>query len=629
MISRLNMLLAGNSSFSPTPSSSDFIMYGAGNNYYSQLGFYSNVDVIIFTQSTLDTNWDTVTTTEEETLAIKDGALFGVGRNSGNIFGFGNNTPSPVTEFTQIGNDTNWQDIKSGSDFIIGLKDGKLYGGGYDYYGELGQGTSAISVPTFTQIGSFNDWEKIVCGKGYHTAAIRGGKLYLTGINTYGQLGLGDNINRSIFTQVGSDTDWDDVACGYGYSVALKGGRLFATGENNYGQLGLGDNIKRSIFTQVGSDSDWEAIACGDYYTLAIKAGELYGAGINTKGQLGISDLKNKNVFTKITVPDSPCDFITCGGNHSFVIIKGKLFATGENGYGQLGLNDLIDRSTFTQVGSDTNWTMISTFKNHTIGFSSLPIMEEDFSMLVRTISSEQIVVLPLVSDTNDTADFTIDWGDESEPQVILGYNSPNKSHTYEIAGDYIIKISGNCLGSWNSLLVDEFKSVLIKILSWGIIPFNGMTRAFYECTLLESIPENSPINVTENITSLDGTFQKTAISSIPPNLFENCVNITNFYFCFGDTNIFSIPSGLFLTPSLATNFSNCFRLCLSLTTVPEDILSNNLLVDDVTAMFSGDSNITSSVPTLWISFPTAEHNATFSSCNNATNYSDIPVDWR
>ena len=48
------------------------------------------------------------------------------------------------------------------------------------------------------------------------------GGLYVFGNNNYGQLGLGDTINRSSPVQVGSLTDWKDVSCGQNFTVCIQ-----------------------------------------------------------------------------------------------------------------------------------------------------------------------------------------------------------------------------------------------------------------------------------------------------------------------------------------------------------------------------------------------------------------------
>jgi alpha-tubulin suppressor-like RCC1 family protein len=82
----------------------------------------------------------------------------------------------------------------------------------------------------------------MVVAGGNHTLAVKTNKsLWSWGLNNYGQLGLGNKINRTTPCQVGTALDWSIVAGGAAFSVAKKtNGTLWAWGDNNYGQLGCG-----------------------------------------------------------------------------------------------------------------------------------------------------------------------------------------------------------------------------------------------------------------------------------------------------------------------------------------------------------------------------------------------------
>jgi hypothetical protein len=62
------------------------------------------------------------------------------------------------------------------------------------------------------------------------------------------------------------------------------------------------------------------------------------------------------------------------------------------------------------------------------------------------------------------------------------------------------------------------------------------------------------------------------------------------------------VPSGLFTNNTSVTTFQRTFYLC---------------------------TTITSAVPTLWVSYPSVTHTQCFVNCTNASNYADIPTDWK
>ena len=92
------------------------------------------------------------------------------------------------------------------------------------------------------------------------------GTLWECGYNEFGQLGLGDNTNRTTFTQVTTNVgDIKQVYCGFNHTFILKNdGTLWSCGYNEQGQLGLGDDTNRTTFTQITTNADdIKEIYCG------------------------------------------------------------------------------------------------------------------------------------------------------------------------------------------------------------------------------------------------------------------------------------------------------------------------------------------------------------------------------
>src|SRR6185503_13942220 len=117
-----------------------------------------------------------------------------------------------------------------------------------DAPGEMGNALPAVSFgwvlspPTKVEAG------------GNHTCALLDTKLRCWGLNTAGQLGLGDNVTRGDDTnEMGNslpDVDVDDtddpvqIAAGFDFTCARLGNnRVKCWGNNMYGQLGLGDPV--------------------------------------------------------------------------------------------------------------------------------------------------------------------------------------------------------------------------------------------------------------------------------------------------------------------------------------------------------------------------------------------------
>jgi len=73
-------------------------------------------------------------------------------------------------------------------------------------------------------------------------------KVYGWGLNNHGQLGLGDEENRSRPTKLKAfnNIDVEYVCTGQHHSLALsKDHKVYSWGRGDYGQLGQGDDEKR------------------------------------------------------------------------------------------------------------------------------------------------------------------------------------------------------------------------------------------------------------------------------------------------------------------------------------------------------------------------------------------------
>jgi len=116
--------------------------------------------------------------------------------------------------------------------------------------------------------------------------------LWAWGANSHGQLGLGTNSEQEcVPIEVSDHPDLDQVNIvgGGGHTLlADKGGRLFVTGWNKAGQLGLGHTKETTLFTQVEFQERVELLAAGwDFSLLTTETGDVYSCGSNAFGQLG------------------------------------------------------------------------------------------------------------------------------------------------------------------------------------------------------------------------------------------------------------------------------------------------------------------------------------------------------
>jgi alpha-tubulin suppressor-like RCC1 family protein len=277
------------------------------------------------------TSWSKVFAGRLQNGAIKnDGTLWiwgtsAYGRLGNNVAGFSdaNSRSSPI----QIGADTNWSTLALSTQHNIAIRTtGTIWGWGVNSAGKIGlnRGSSLDYVSSPTQIGTETNWSKVVCGA-QHTLAIKSDNtLWAWGSNGFGE--LGDNtamytprLNKSSPVQVGG-AEWQDVFLSTGayHSVGIKtNGTLWAWGKNTDGRLGNNTTIDRSSPTQIGSLTTWSKATTGQGTIAALK----------TDGTMWIwgQAFFSHGVF-------------------------------GDN----VGHASAVNRSSPAQIGSDTDWRVIS-----------------------------------------------------------------------------------------------------------------------------------------------------------------------------------------------------------------------------------------------------------------------------
>ena len=204
------------------------------------------------------------------------------------------------------------------------------------------------------------------------------GSVSGSGLNTNGQLGIGPNKNYvSTFTNIynpsnNSNIKCIDLDCGIGHTILLlSDGSIWGTGLNTYGQLGTGNNTSINTFTIIynpinNGNITCTGISCGRYYTLYVLSdGSAWGTGVNDFGQLGTGNNNTINTFIKTWNPATrsnvlasrvkasksvePSSFlITAGLNSTSGTLTGRVYSTGNNANGQLGVGNKINKNAWT-----------------------------------------------------------------------------------------------------------------------------------------------------------------------------------------------------------------------------------------------------------------------------------------
>ena len=247
-----------------------------------------------------------------------------------------------------------------------------LYAWGQGYAGQVGDNNSGTgyNVSSPIQIGSLS-WKQISAGSGFSAAVKSDGTLWTWGLNNSGQLGLNYNYvvtGVSSPVLINSSSSWKVISNGTSHAAAIRAdGSLWVWGLNSSGQLGLGDTTLRSSPVQLGSSS-WSVVSCGGSHSLAITTtGQLYGWGLNTSGQVGDGTIVSKSSPVLVSGPAATSWAFVAGskatGAHSLAITStGKLYAWGLNVAGQLGILGTLNQSFPVLVSGPaaTSWSFIA-----------------------------------------------------------------------------------------------------------------------------------------------------------------------------------------------------------------------------------------------------------------------------
>jgi alpha-tubulin suppressor-like RCC1 family protein len=269
-------------------------LYAWGGNYDGQLGvgsFTSGFTASFATPQPVVGMSSGVTAAAgggSHSLAVKDGALYAWGYNGNGECGTGvtipyrYNTPQLVPGMT-----SGVTAVSTGNNHSLALKDGAVYAWGSNARDKLGSGSSAYYEASPQLVVDMDSGVTAIAAGGHHNLALKNGVLYAWGYNAYGQLGIDkETTESSVPVPVpGMTTGVTAIAAKSNASMVLKDGQVYLWGSGWYGQHlpdtpTKVDGLTNIVQIEVGSDGD-------SYYALDADGG-LWAWGINGYGQLGI-----------------------------------------------------------------------------------------------------------------------------------------------------------------------------------------------------------------------------------------------------------------------------------------------------------------------------------------------------
>ncbi|MBI5529160.1 MAG: RCC1 repeat-containing protein [Deltaproteobacteria bacterium] len=352
-----------------------------GENEYGQLGDGTSVgkstpvDVLGLTSVV-----KAVTAGGDHTCALTDeGGVKCWGANDRGQLGNGTTTYRESTPVDVFGLTSGAMAVTAGSSHTCAVTSaGGVKCWGMNVYGGLGDGTQVDKSTPVDVLGLTSGAMAASAGGGCTCAVTNGGGVKCWGYNYYGQLGDGTYDDKSTPVDVLGLTSgvMAATACGNHTCAVTNGGGVKCWGENTTGQLGIGTaTYQESTPVDVlGLTSGAMAVTACEGHTCAVtNEGGVKCWGINLDGQLGDGTTRDRSTPVDVLQLTSGVMAATAGGDYTCAVTtSGGINCWGNNEHGQLGDGTSVDKLTPVDVlGLSSGVKAVTAGFSHTCALTS------------------------------------------------------------------------------------------------------------------------------------------------------------------------------------------------------------------------------------------------------------------
>ncbi|MFD5064788.1 RCC1-like domain-containing protein [Streptomyces sp. NPDC058394] len=274
------------------------------------------------------------------------------GNNSFGQLGNGGSTSQAVP--TTVPRLTDIKDIAAGGGHGLALNtSGQVFSWGDNSYGQLGNNRTGDYRTVPDRVQGMPKVKQISAGCDFSLALLESGRVYAWGRGVYGQLGNGSRAVSSVPRQVEGLDNITEIDAGCHHALALTAeNKVKSWGYNLYGQLGNSSTKSAVLPVDVDWLEDVSDIEAGANHNYVITSdSKVWGWGNNQYGQLLESDeaydynVSRTNRTAPVEIPRlEGIQHIAAGARHGVAVTADDVFTWGHNGEGQLGNGTTVSR---------------------------------------------------------------------------------------------------------------------------------------------------------------------------------------------------------------------------------------------------------------------------------------------